>query len=123
MQRIDRPSTTEHACTVCNFVPTFGLSRTTEISSKSNKNEAHKEDKESTASLSGSEDGEEGNDTLVETLENILAEYGLQATMYLPSKSSSTSKPRDALIKSKKDDPKIDCEVVVDGKVNCRIES
>lgn len=51
---------------------------------------------------------------LAETLESILSEHGLDATMYIPSKSKSPA-VHHAVIKSELGDPRICCEVVSDG--------
>lgn len=51
---------------------------------------------------------------LVTTLETLLAEDGVNAAMYLPSRTSSAI-PRRAIIRSKRNDPRIECEVIVEG--------
>jgi hypothetical protein len=57
-----------------------------------------------------------GDKSLVDTLEDTLAVSGINAMMYLPKKHS-TSEGKATIIKSKRNDPRIDCEVFVDGKV------
>lgn len=122
MQRIERPTTTEQACYVCNFmVPGFSLNNTARSAEFQPENYSPAKSDTEQEGVSSREEVDECDkkslESLTDTLENILAEYGLQATMYLPSKSARVSTPREALIKSKRDDPKIDCEVVVDSKL------
>ncbi len=54
---------------------------------------------------------------LVDTLEGILSENGIEAQMYYPSRISGLSIAHRAILRSKKKDPRVECEVFVDKKM------
>jgi hypothetical protein len=53
---------------------------------------------------------------LEQELKVALAEHGLIATMYWPSKNSQTYEPKHTIIKKKKNEDRIECELVVDNQ-------
>jgi len=53
---------------------------------------------------------------LVQELKIALAEHGLIATIYWPSKNSQIYEPKHTIIKKKKNEDRIECELIVDNQ-------
>lgn len=114
MNSVQLAKPTENLCSVCSFLT---RSKTKKGENLENPNDYP----ETLLSEPESDHGSEirdNSEAIVTKLEKILAESGLDAVMYLPSTNASKlPTAREASIKAKREDPKVDCEVVVDGKL------
>jgi hypothetical protein len=103
---------TEEACIGCS-IPFFN-NRNKMPTSPPN------DDFRQTISISTDEQDQLKNDShltiLVQELKVALAEHGVTATIYWPSKSSHIYEPKQTIIKKKRNEERVECELVVDNQ-------
>ena len=110
---------TEEACIGCS-IPFFnnrGRSSPAPTSSSSSSSS-------STVVVDFSQQSTDDNDNnneshliiLIQELKVALAEHGINATIYWPSKTSQFFEPKQTIIKKKRNEERIECELVVDNQ-------
>ena len=104
---------TEEACIGCS-IPFFNRNRSPTTTSPTSPNDDFRQ----TISISSDEQDQLKNEShltmLVQELKAALAEHGVSATIYWPSKTSHLYEPKQTIIRKKKNEERVECELVVD---------